>query len=52
MILSINPGSSSLKYKLYDASLNVVSEDNINIENGATGALPGSANSQYKKKKP
>ena len=37
MILSINPGSSSLKYKLYDASLNVVSEDNINIENGATG---------------
>ena len=35
MILSINPGSSSLKYKLFDSSLNVVSEDNIAIEDGS-----------------
>ena len=31
MILSINPGSSSLKYKLFDSSLNVVSEDSFDI---------------------
>jgi acetate kinase len=35
MILSINPGSSSLKYKLFDSSLSLISEDNISIEDGS-----------------
>lgn len=34
MILSINPGSSSLKYKLFDSSLGVISEDNFVISDG------------------
>lgn len=32
MILSINPGSSSFKYKLFDTSLNVVSEDDLALD--------------------
>lgn len=37
MILAINPGSSSFKYKLFDTSLNVISEDNLALDQNAAG---------------